>query len=250
MGRIDDALRKTTGKESKQPETNTEQAASFGQYGFPIADFTGPSSLAESYRTLRTNIQRQTRTKGAKIILIASASKGDGRTQTVANLAVVASAIEANQTLLIDADLRHPQIHDIFGIGKSPGLSNFLQGAVAQSEIVHPTQIGNLKIIPSGDAPQNPAELFHSPKLSELLQELKSQYDMIFLDSAPVIPFTDSVVLGTHVDAIVLVVRARQSRREVVGRAKDLLNKSEQKIVGVILNRIEYVMPQTLYRKL
>ena len=256
MGRIDDALRKS--EETKNNKDNAsgvplsaDAQSALTAYRFPVADFTDPKSpLAESYRTLRTNLQRSGRVRTLKSILVTSAVKGEGRTQTVANLAVITSAMEGHRTLLVDADLRNPQLHKIFQVDQSPGLSNYLQGTIELNEAIRPTLIANLKIIPSGESLRGTAELFHSLRLRALLEGLESQFDMIFFDSPPVIPFTDSAVLSSNVDGIILVVKARETRREVVRRAKDLLNKSEDRLVGVVFNRVEYVIPQPLYQKL
>lgn len=238
MGKIEDALRKAG-------------TTTFSGYGLPIADFTNPnSSLSESYRTLRTNLQRSGRSKSVRSILITSAVRSEGRTQTVANLAVILSAIEGNKTLLIDADLRHPTLHEIFGVEKGPGLSEVLQGTVPLEGVVRPTQIGNLKMISSGDAMQGAAELFHSPRLAEAIERLKTEYDFLLFDSSPVIPYADPIILSSHVEGMILVVKARETRREVVRRAKDLLNKSEDKFLGVVLNSVEYVIPRSIYEKL
>ena len=255
MGRIDDALRKSAEEKSGQGNPSATLAdgseSALSTYGFPIADFTDPkSSLAESYRTLRTNLQRSGRVRSLKSILVTSAVKGEGRTRTVANLAVITSAIEGHRTLLVDADLRKPELHKLFQVSQSPGLSNFLQGSIELNEVIRPTLIGNLRLIPSGDPLRGAAELFHSPRLKGMMETLASQYDMIFFDSPPVIPFTDSAILSSHVDGIILVVKARETRKEVVRRAKDLLNKSEDRLLGVVFNRVEYVIPQPLYQKL
>lgn len=246
MGKIDDALKKVT-----PPQREKSAEPTFSGYGFPIVDFTDPNSpLVESYRTLRTNIQRSSRSKSIRSILITSAARGEGRTQTATNLAVLLSAIEGNKTLLIDADLRHPTLHDIFEMDKGPGLSEVLHGAAAVGDVIHPTRIGNLKMIPSGHTLEGSAELFHSPRLSEAIETLKSQYDFLIFDSPPTIPYTDSSILAGYVDGLILVVRARETRREVVHRAKDLLNQSEDKFMGVVLNSVEYVIPRPIYEKL
>lgn len=244
MGKIDDAMRKAG-------EIRSETGATFSSYRFPIVDVTDPQSpMAEAYRTLRTNIQRHTRSKAIRSILIASAAQGEGRTQTVANLAVILSAIEGNKTLLIDADLRHPKLHEIFEVEESPGLSELLHGTAQLETVIRPTRIGNLKMISSGQPVKGSAELFYSPRLAEALETLKTQYDFLLFDSPPVIPYTDAVILAGHVGGIILVVRARDTRREVVRRAKDLLNRSEEKFIGVILNRVEHVIPRSIYDKL
>ena len=228
-----------------------EKEAFFSGYAFPISDFTNPnSSLSESYRTLRTNIQRSSRAKSIRSLLIASAVNGEGRTQTVANLAVILSAIEGNRTLLIDADLRHPKLHEIFGVAGGPGLSELLQGTAALDAIIRTTRIGNLQMIPGGNTLQGSAELFHSPRFAEAIGALKARYDFLLFDSPPVIPYTDAVILAGYVEGILLVVKARETRREVVRRAKGLLNQSENKFIGVVLNSVEYVIPQPIYEKL
>lgn len=220
-------------------------------YQFPIADFTDPNSpLAESYRTLRTNLQRSSRAKSIRSILIASAARGEGRTQTVANLAVILSAVEGNRTILIDADLRHPKLHEIFSVTGGPGLSELLHGASTLDAIIRPTRIGNLQMIPSGNTMQGSAELFHSPRLAEAIGALKGRYDFLLLDSPPVIPYTDAIILSGYVEGVLLVVKARETRREVVRRAKGLLNQSENKFMGVVLNSVEYVIPRPIYDKL
>ena len=131
MGRIDDVLRKSEktkdNKEIPKSPVSPGSEAALAAYRFPIADFTYPKSpLAESYRTLRTNLHRSGRVRTLKNILVTSAVRGEGRTQTVANLAVITSAIEGHRTLLVDADLRDPALHKIFQLEQSPGLSNFL----------------------------------------------------------------------------------------------------------------------------
>ena len=208
------------------------------------------SPLAESYLTLRTNIQRLSRAKSMQTLLVASPARGDGRTQTVANLAVLLSAIEGNKTLLIDGDLRHPRLHTLFEIKDEPGLAEFLQGKANLQEIIYPTRIKNLKMIPSGRSPKGATELFHSSLVTEMINTLKKEYDSLLFDSPPVIPYTDPVILSGHVDGIVLLVKARETRREVARRTRDLLNKSQDKILGVVFNSVEYVIPQPLYQKL
>ncbi len=221
------------------------------EYEFPIADFTDPdSSLSESYRTLRTNFQKSSRAKSIRSVLITSAVRNEGRTQTVANLAVILASLEGSRTLLIDADLRHPKLHEIFKVQGGPGLSELLQGTFTLDAVIQATQVRNLQIISSGNTPQGSAELFHSPRLAEAIGTLKTRYDVLLFDSPPVIPYTDAIILAGYVEGILLVVKARETRREVVRRAKGLLNQSEEKCIGVVLNSIEYVIPRPIYEKL
>ncbi|MFH1857511.1 MAG: CpsD/CapB family tyrosine-protein kinase [Candidatus Omnitrophota bacterium] len=252
MGKIDDALQKAGGNLEKGKADLPPVPSGFvTDYGYPIADFANPNSPpAESYRTLRTNIQRTCQSRYLHTLLVAGASRGEGRTQTIANLAVIFSALEGNKTLLVDADLRNPRLHEIFGVEEGPGLADLLHGAATLDAVIRPTRIGNLKVIPSGRTVKGSAELFHSPRFGEMIETLKLQHDILLFDSPPVIPYTDAVILANHVEGIILVVKARETRREVVHRAKMLLNQSQDKFVGVVLNSMEYVIPRPIYEKL
>lgn len=194
-----------------------------------------PKSIpAESYRTLRTNIQYSSFDKEIKRILVTSAEPGEGKSTTAANLAVAFSQDE-KKVLLIDCDLRKPSVHKQFRISNNIGLSDVVMD---NSKIKKAINKHNeyLDILPSGKIPPNPSELLGSKAMENLLKELQKEYDIIILDTPPVQAVTDSQILSTKVDGVILVVRAERTKKDSVKLAKESLQKVKANIIGVVLN--------------
>lgn len=196
------------------------------------------SPVAESYRTLRTNIKFSSFDKKIQSILITSSGTGEGKSTTAANLAIV-MAQSGNNTIIIDCDQRRPNTHKLFGVSNEVGLSNFIVGTIGFNEVIQKTEVENLHILTSGTRPPNPSELISSNKMMGFVEELKKEYDYIILDSPPVIPVTDAQLLASYADGCLLVVSSGEVEKEAVIKAKDLLNKVNAKIIGVILNKLE-----------
>ncbi|MDH5662250.1 MAG: CpsD/CapB family tyrosine-protein kinase, partial [Elusimicrobiota bacterium] len=146
------------------------------------------SPTGESYRALRTNILRTTQDRLMKAILITSSNHYEGKTTTAINLALAMSDVPGYRTLLIDSDLRYPTVHDRLGLMQSPGLTEILEGSAGLDPEIIDTEKENLKIITSGNLPHYPVELLESKRLRELIKGLKSDFDLILVDSPPVIP--------------------------------------------------------------
>ena len=195
------------------------------------------SHAMEAYRSLRTNIQFTDPDKPLDTILFTSAGPGEGKTLTVSNLGIVL-ALSGVKTLLIDCDLRRPVLHKLFQEDKEPGVVNVLAGQSDAQSVIHKTKIDNLHIITCGAIPPNPAEMLGSHRMKELLSELKKKFDIILLDSPPVIAVTDPVVLGSEVDGVVLVIKSGSTSSDAVLRAKSLLENVQARIVGAVLNNV------------
>ncbi len=193
---------------------------------------------AESYRSLRTNIQFANLENPLKTILITSASPEEGKSTTVANLAIT-MAQAGSRTLILDCDLRKPLLHTIFDLEQEPGLTDVLLGKKSWKEINHSTGIENLDFLSTGAIPPNPSELLGTPKMKKIIEELKSHYDFILLDSPPAITVTDSIILSSFLDGTFLVIESGGVTIEAVTRAKSLLEKVHTKIKGAILNNIK-----------
>ena len=196
------------------------------------------SPIAESYRTLRTNIKFSSFDKKMQSILITSSGTGEGKSTTAANLAIV-MAQSGNKTILIDCDQRRPNVHKLFKISNEIGLSNFLIGSIDFNKAIQKAELENLHILPSGTKPPNPSELISSNTMMEFVEELKKHYDYVILDSPPVIPVTDAQLLASYVDGCLLVVSFGEVEKEAAMKAHDLLNKVNAHIIGVILNKFE-----------
>ncbi|WP_088042779.1 CpsD/CapB family tyrosine-protein kinase [Bacillus sp. EAC] len=204
-----------------------------------IVTFTNPKSPgAEQYRTVRTNIQFSSIDKELRTMLVTSSEPSEGKTTTIANLAVT-YANQGNKVLLVDADLRKPQIHSLFQVENFEGLSSVIVQNKLVSDVAQKTKIENLSVLTSGPIPPNPSELLSSSKMKKLVESLKTEYDMILFDAPPVLAVTDAQIMSKNVDGTVLVVRSNQTEKEKVQKARELLEIVNAKILGVILNGVE-----------
>ncbi len=195
------------------------------------------SPVSESYRTLRTNIQFARSDAPVRTLLVTSAGPKEGKSTTVANLAITMAQLNT-RTLLVDADLRRPVLHKLFGLRRDLGLTNLLVGKASLDEALLPTLVTNLTLLPSGVLPPNPSELLGSQQMQALLTQLKERFDIVLLDSPPVIAVTDASVLARLVDGVLLVVNAGSTNREALMRAKDQLDHVQAQVLGVLLNNI------------
>lgn len=194
------------------------------------------SPAAEAYRTLRTNLYFSSLDQALETLVVTSAAPGDGKSTTLGNLAVTLARGE-KRAILVDADLRRPALHTLFGIGNSQGLTTM---AVDENALAEPplaaTGVDNLWLLPSGPLPPNPAEILGSRRMEEIIAVLKERADIVLFDAPPVIAVTDATVLGTKVDGVLLVVRAGKTRREHALRAKELLERVKIRLVGAVLS--------------
>lgn len=193
------------------------------------------SSIAESYRSLRTSLQFAGLDKPIRTIAVSSSAPQEGKSTTSSNLGVVMSQM-GKKTLLVDTDLRRPVLHSVFGIEREPGLTNILFDRSALHEAIHPTDVPNLYVLPCGIIPPNPAELLGSEKMNQLIEVLKEEFDFIIFDTPPVVAVTDALLLGMQTDAMVLIARADVSKSDGVLRAVDAVERSNIRFLGVILN--------------
>lgn len=200
-----------------------------------ITHYDKKSPISEQYRTIRTNIEFASIDQNIKKIVVTSASPSEGKSTTVANLAVV-FAQQGKNVLLIDGDLRKPTIHYTFQLDNTVGLTNVLTGKAKLEEAVKHSQVENLDILTSGPIPPNPAEMVGSEAMKRLLEDAAVQYDMIFIDSPPVLAVTDSQLLSNIADGIILVIRSGQTEYEMAIKASELLKNTKAKLLGTILN--------------
>lgn len=194
------------------------------------------STLAEACRTIRTNLLFLDAERPLRRLLVTSAGPREGKTTSTSNLGIILAQSGA-RILLIDTDLRRPRLHRTHDLQADVGLTSVLLGEATLDEAIQATQVPNLFILPSGPIPTNPTELMLTERFQEVLAELDQRFDRLVLDSPPVAPVTDAVVLTRFVDGILLVVSAGQTRREILERSLDRLRGVRANIVGVVLNR-------------
>ncbi len=198
------------------------------------------SSLAEAYRQLRTSILLSTAGHAPKSLLITSSLPSEGKTTTAVNTAISLAQTGA-KVLVIDADMRRPRIHGIFGMSNALGLSTILSSEMNEVEIMKTIQQedkSKLFVLSSGPVPPNPAELIGSEQMVNLLKTLEGNFTHIVIDSPPVASFTDGVLIASMVDGVILVVHAGKNSRHVIKRSKQLLQDIGARIFGVVLNNV------------
>lgn len=203
----------------------------------PVNEKPG-SSLAESFRALRTNMQYILREPGAKVIAVSSAISGEGKTFCSVNLATI-FAMAGRKTLLISLDLRRPKIHKIFNLTNEIGISTYLINKTTYQEILLPTNVGNLTIATSGPIPPNPAELIDSQRMREFLEQAKKEFDFIIVDTPPVAIVSDTMTLKDLIDAFVFVIRHNYSDRQVIDLINHISKTRMIKNIGVVVNDIQ-----------
>ncbi len=203
------------------------------------------SPISEAYRTLRTNLLFSKIVGELKVIIFTSAGPGEGKSTTVANLAV-SLANSGKRVILMDCDLRKPTQHKIFG-RKNRGLTNALVENLAVTDLIQDTDIENLKVLTSGPIPPNPSELLGSRNMQGIIDCLKKEADFLLIDTPPVVAVTDVCVLVGKVDGVALVLDTGTIKPEMAQKAKELLRKANARLLGVVLNRVEIEAEHAYY---
>jgi capsular exopolysaccharide synthesis family protein len=201
--------------------------------------------LTESYRVMRANLSVAMANIEHQVIMITSAVPGEGKTSTVANLAPLL-AVAGHRVVVVDLDLRHPDLHNALGLANERGASDVLSGraelgecmqyVAVKSEAGHGEQ--GMYVLPSGPTPPDPGELVADRRAARMLQSLAEQADIVLVDSPPVIPVSDSLTLARIVSGVVLVVEARRTPIPLIQDARDALAGNQARILGVVLNKL------------
>ncbi|PFZ34352.1 CpsD/CapB family tyrosine-protein kinase [Bacillus wiedmannii] len=196
------------------------------------------SPISEQFRNIRTNIEFAAIDKKIRSLMVTSANRSDGKTTTAANLAVVFSQ-QGKKVLLIDADMRKPDMHKMFQIDNIVGLTSVLTRDEQLEKCVQKTAVENLHFLPCGPIPPNPADLLGSKSMQELLERTYSLYDLVILDSPLMLAVTDAQIMSNQCDASVFVIRSEVTKKLEAIKATDLLKIAKGKLLGVVLNDCE-----------
>ena len=212
-------------------------------------------AASEAYRTLRTNLQYMALQRGLKSLLVTSAAAGEGKTVTTVNLAA-ALALSGQRVIVVSADLRRPTLERYFGLERGEGLSSWL---VSDQDdlwsLIQDPHIPNIRVLPSGPIPSNPAELLTSARAGHLVEMLSANADFVLFDSAPILGLADSAILSSRVDGVLLIVDASTSHSSAGVRAREEIERAGGTVVGSLLNAFDpsgspyyyYESPYTRY---
>jgi len=197
--------------------------------------------IAEDYRTIRTSLLLSHADNAPKTIVFTSAMSKEGKSSTAANMAVAFAQLE-KKVLLIDADLRRPRLHHIFKVNNNKGLSGVLAGKLKLDDSIRTTSIDNIWLLCSGLIPPHPAELLNSKNMNVLMKEVKNDFDIVLIDSPPVLAVVDSVILSTSADAVVIVIKVGKTTNKTFVAALEELNRVKANIEGVVFNEVKVGM--------
>jgi capsular exopolysaccharide synthesis family protein len=249
-----DARETTQRLVERRPELRQMDPEALRNHALLITHFDPKSPVAEAYRTLRTNLQFARLERQGKLLVVTSPTLQEGKTTTIVNLALT-MAQNGQKTLLLGCNLRRPSIYRFFGIEREPGVSDVLVGRVdwracvkgvadilmgrfEMEDIMASPGLDNLHIIEAGPVPANPSELLSTRAMGDLLQAVRDEYDIVLIDTPPVLPVTDAAIVATQVDGVVLVYQAGKVGRLVLRRAKVHLESVGAKVWGIVLNDV------------
>ncbi|WP_062351696.1 CpsD/CapB family tyrosine-protein kinase [Bacillus kwashiorkori] len=193
------------------------------------------SPISEQYRTVRTNIQFSAVDDSVHTLIVTSTGPGEGKSTTVANLAVV-MAQQGKKVLLIDSDMRKPTVHYTFQLPNTIGLTNVLTKQISFVDAIRETEILDLFVLTSGPIPPNPAELLASKSMADLIEMAKEQFDLILFDAPPILAVTDAQILANLCDASLFVLSSGKTDREEAMKAVEMLKAAKGKLLGTVLN--------------
>jgi len=206
-----------------------------------LITMTNPRSpISEAYRTLRTNLDFSSFDKPLRTMVVTSAGPEEGKSTTLANLAVT-MAQTGKKVILADCDLRRPSQHEIFGLRNDRGVTSMMvmSAAMETPPFQSIAAVPDLLILTSGPTPPNPSEILGSQRMTEIIEALKKRADMVLFDAPPIIAVTDAAVLAAKLDGVLLVVNAGKTKRDHAQKAKALLEKVNARLVGAVLNNVK-----------
>lgn len=214
----------------------------------PLVSREVPANFAEAIKTLRTNVLFSSAEGGMRSLVITSSGPGEGKSVVSTNIAIALAQV-GQRVLIIDADMRRPRVHEIFGTDQEPGLSNVLTGNAKLTEAMkRSTSVHNLWVMSSGHIPPNPAELLGSHRYRDLLGSLDELFDWVVIDSPPVLVVTDGAVVANQASGVVFVVSAEKTSRHAARAALEQLNAANAHVVGSVLNRVDLVRNPYYYQ--
>jgi capsular exopolysaccharide synthesis family protein len=204
------------------------------------------SGVAEAFRSIRTALLLSAHGDASQVMLVTSASSGEGKTVASLNLALALAQAGA-RVVLVDADLRHPRVHVALGVPNDVGLSNLLLGRAAFADVVQTLAEPPLAVVPAGVATPNPAELLSSARIGMLFDRLRDQFDFVIVDTPPVLAVTDAVLLAHEADGVILVVKGDHTPRTLVRAARERLSIARARFLGVVVNDVNGKWSDTYY---
>ncbi len=243
---LDDTI-KTPDEAKEQGLTLLGTVTKFKRREIPLISQRDPKDPgSESYRTIRNSLKFASLDKPINSLLITSSIANEGKTTTVANLGISITR-ERKQCLLMDTDFRRPKLHELFGLSNSIGITTILAEEARVGDGVKDTGVEGLKLLPSGPVPPDPGSIVESEKMKQLVDDLCQQYDMVILDSPPILVANDAIVLAGYADSSVLILESGKTTRRALSQARELIKQGNVQLLGSILNKFSLGMGRYYY---
>lgn len=208
---------------------------------FSYYDNDSPESL--EFQRIYSKLKNISSDTAIRQLTVTSSVMGEGKSTTSSFLAITVSKYQPKRTVLIDFDLRNPKLHLMFDVARKNGVGEILEGKKSAKECFKKTPIPNLKILTSGNLSVSYSEALNAGRLTRFFEEIRFYFDTIIIDSPPVIPVTDSLILSAETDGVLFVIRAGKTPREVVKRACNMVSDAGVNIIGCVVNDVEEVLP-------
>jgi len=208
-----------------------------------IEYFDPESAESTEFRRVLYNLNGIQSGGNKKAVLITSAMLSEGKSIISAYLAMTSARFKNRKTLLVDFDLRRPMVHKLFDVPLENGISDILAKGIASRNVIKKTAIDNLDLLTAGKIMPNPSELFNGPSIHRIIEEMKFYYELILVDSPPLLPVMDPMLLLEELDGVILVIKAGSTQKEIVARARDLLASQKNKVAGVVINNLDQTLP-------
>jgi capsular exopolysaccharide synthesis family protein len=215
-----------------------------------ISHHNPKSSICEHYRVIFTHLKNELAKENSKLVALTSAQRNEGKSISLLNLAVVIARDFKKKVLVIDSNLRRPVIDELMNLKVNGGLTDILSKGINYRELIQSGRIPNLSFITAGKEIHNPVELLHSSKLKDFLEKTKLEFDYVLCDTSAIIPYADTKILSPLLDGVIITIKARKTRREVVDRTEGILRELHSKVFGFILTDVEYYIPEFIYKYL
>ena len=245
MGKTHEALERAEQEYGK----SLSKSGSPDRRGEPLPKRAAFHTDRDCYKNLKSNLLSRCPTGSVKTLLFVGLREGDGASTTAVNFAAAMAGDCGLKVLLVDANLRTPSLHEMFKIDHAPGLKQLVQNGDALSA---PARVGsdNLYVLPCGGKTSGPEAVLESPRFTTFLKAEKERFDYVILDAPPALAFPDSRIIGAGVDGVVLVLKSGGTRKQVGVRAKKALEVAGAKIIGMVLNRRKFYIPDWVYDRL
>jgi capsular exopolysaccharide synthesis family protein len=208
-----------------------------------FATYESESPIATELRRLYNNVKAKCADNHYRSFLVTSSVRGEGKSTIISNLAVTIAQFPQTKVLVVDADLRRPRMHDVFGVAIGDGLIDCLGHGVDPVRVIKKTRLPNLDVITTGGKTDEPSKLFESEMLAEFFAKMRFYYDIVLVDSAPVLAVSDTLFLSREIEGVLFVVLAGVTPSQVVRRAKESLVDARANLIGVVVNNVSQVLP-------